>query len=164
MTKNEAKWQEYLKGYCRAKKEKKREANKRWAQAHPEKVREYSSRYRHAHPDKERARKQAYRETPMGRAIQLVKRYRQSDRETKRGECTLTAKWVVENIYTRRCLYCGESDWRVLGCDRKNNDKPHTPENVVCSCYMCNNKRGTMNILDFAYSIGAKDSDGLEMR
>lgn len=71
----------------------------------------------------------------------LVRRYRQSDLKYGRGECTLTAEWVENNIYTKECLYCGESDWHELGCDRIDNSKPHTPGNVVPCCKRCNERR-----------------------
>jgi hypothetical protein len=36
------------------------------------------------------------------------------------------------------CVYCGETDWHKLGCDRIDNSKPHSKDNVVCSCKDCN--------------------------
>ena len=80
------------------------------------------------------------RNTPLGRAKNMVKCLKQEDRKYERGECTITPEWVVANIFTSKCIYCGESDWLKLGCDRINNDLPHTPENVVCACRRCNEK------------------------
>ena len=94
--------------------------------------------------DKARDRKEYFKEynkTPMGRAVRLVAKYKQSDKKYNRGECTLTAKWVVDNIFPKPCIYCGESDWKKLGCDRIDNSKPHTPDNVVPCCEECNKKR-----------------------
>ena len=155
---------------------KRNEANKRWQQEHKEYYKEYYKRwqqehreerlesakqYRKEHQEERAEYDKQYHQTPYGRALHLINSYRQNDRKYNRGECTLTVKWMVDNIFTRSCLYCGESDWRKLGTDRINNSKPHTIENVVCCCKKCNDKRKKKDILDFAYSIGAKDSDGL---
>lgn len=144
------------------------EYGKRWKQENPEykkhwyqEHRENKKRWYQEHREERAEYKKRFYQTPYGRAQHLINAYRQSDRQLNRGECTLTAKWVVDNIFNRSCLYCGESDWRELGCDRIHNSKPHTIENVVCSCEKCNKKRKKMDILDYAYSIGAKDSDGI---
>lgn len=84
-----------------------------------------------------------YRENKLYRANQLINSYKRSDYEYSRGECTLTPEWIVENIFTSKCVYCECDDWTKLGCDRIDNFKPHTPDNVVCSCWACNTKRGT---------------------
>lgn len=89
------------------------------------------------------------RKTPMGRANYLVQSYRQSDNKFNRGECTLTSKWIVEHIFSQPCHYCGESDWTKIGCDRKDNSLPHTPDNVVPCCYACNCKKNTKNIDEY---------------
>ena len=82
-------------------------------------------------------------------ASALVRRYRQSDLLYNRGECTITAEWVEEHIYTSRCFYCGCDDWHLLGCDRINNLKPHTPENVVPCCKRCNELRQRRDFKSF---------------
>ena len=51
----------------------------------------------------------------------------------------VSSKWIVENIFSgQACIYCGDQDWTHLGCDRIDNSKPHTADNVVCSCGLCN--------------------------
>ena len=103
---------------------------------------EAQKRYRAAHKvelqkkNKENCRK--YYNTFSGRSRNLVHKYTQSDIEENRGDCTLTPVWIVENIFTSSCVYCGDSDWKHLGCDRIDNTLPHTPENCVCSCGICN--------------------------
>lgn len=81
-----------------------------------------------------------YRQTPMGRALYLLGDYKQKDKKYKRGKCTLTAQWIVENIFTQKCAHCGKTDWRELGCNRLNNSLPHTPDNVEPCCAECNMK------------------------
>ena len=88
------------------------------------------------------AKESIYRETKEGRANNLCGSYRQDDKLYNRGDCTLTKDWIIDNIFNTSCVYCGESDWRKLGCDRIDNTKAHTPENVVCACVYCNSKRG----------------------
>lgn len=90
-----------------------------------------------------------YHKTPMGRAVMLVNGYQQKDKKYKRGDCTITGKWVVENIFSKPCHYCGETDWTKIGCDRIDRLKPHTPDNVVPCCWKCNCKRHTKSYEEF---------------
>jgi hypothetical protein len=80
--------------------------------------------------------------TKEGRAYDLAKRYRALDAE--KGFDTsnnITAQWIIDNIFTQKCIYCGDADWKHLGADRIDNSKPHTPDNVVCACGICNGQR-----------------------
>ena len=135
-----------------------------WYQKNKEKIAEYRkvnkekiAEYRKANKDKISARmaeyyqankeriaekKAEYDATPIGRAAYLLRGYIRKDKKYKRGECTLTAQWIVDNIFTKPCHYCGETDWRKIGCDRIYNYKPHTMDNVVPCCTKCNRKRG----------------------
>ena len=94
-----------------------------------------------------------YYNTPLGRAKAMVSGLKRADEKAGRGECTLTEDWIMKNIFTSKCHYCRETDWRVLGCDRINNDLPHTPENVVCCCKSCNAKRGTIPFAVFVQRL-----------
>lgn len=77
-----------------------------------------------------------------GRANNLANAYKQLDRNARRGESTITPQWIMDNIFTSKCYWCGETDWRELGCDRILQHLPHTPDNVICSCGKCNVERG----------------------
>lgn len=79
-----------------------------------------------------------WRKTQIGRATSLLSAYRQADKKEKRGECTLTPQWIVENIFTQSCKHCSEKDWHNIGCNRLDESKPHTPENVEPCCLKCN--------------------------
>lgn len=92
--------------------------------------------------------------TPFGRAVNLLYAYKQKDKLYNRGECTLTADWIVEHIFNEPCHYCGESDWHELGCDRIDNSLPHTPDNVVPCCYHCNCKKHTTSYDEYMRLIG----------
>lgn len=73
------------------------------------------------------------------RAFSLATSYRKADQikgyDTKDN---VSGDWIMENIFASSCVYCGDSDWEHLGCDRIDNTKPHTPDNCICACRMCN--------------------------
>lgn len=78
-----------------------------------------------------------------GRANNLSNAYKQYDkRYLKLGLETVTPQWIMNNIFTSKCYWCGEDNWRELGCDRIHNFKPHSTDNVVCCCRKCNIERG----------------------
>lgn len=118
-----------------------RERVRKWREANHEKSMESNRKWAKANPDKVSEKIKNYYRTPIGRAIYLANTYRQNDKKHNRGECTLTSQWIINNIFSKSCIYCGETDWRKLGCDRIDNSLPHTPDNVVCSCWNCNNER-----------------------
>lgn len=83
-------------------------------------------------------RQVAYRKTPMGRASRLVGNYNQADKKANRCQGDLTAQWLVENILFKPCAHCGKEGWDVIGCNRLDNSKPHTKDNVEPCCEECN--------------------------
>lgn len=83
-----------------------------------------------------------YNATRDGKAITLKNRYINLDRE--KGFNTsdnITEEYIQDNILNSTCIYCGDSDWTHLGADRIDNSKPHTPDNCVCACGICNCER-----------------------
>lgn len=125
----------------------KSERNKKYYQANKEKLYEkragYFAEYYQSNKEKIAKRNAEYYSTPFGRADILLGRYKSNDKEHNRGECTLTAEWIIQNIFSEPCHYCGKTDWHELGCDRIDNSLPHTPDNVVPCCAECNKKRGS---------------------
>ena len=91
--------------------------------------------------------------TIEGRAISLYHRYKQKDIEHNRGENDLTAEWIAENILSKPCAHCGETDWHKIGCNRLDNSKPHTMDNVEPCCKECNDKLGNPPHKVYQYSI-----------
>ena len=83
-------------------------------------------------------RNKEWYKTIIGRASGLVNSYNQNDKKYGRGKGDITAKWIVENIFTKPCVHCGETDWHKLGCNRLDNSKPHTKDNVEPCCRKCN--------------------------
>ena len=161
---NKAEIAAYMKQYSAEHKDETTTYKKQWYQENKKKVLEQQKQYRAEHKE-ERAtyfkqyyqehkeehaeyRKQysaVYRSTHFGRAVHLASRYRASDKKHNRGECTVTPEWIVDNIFSGQCcVYCGETDWTKLGCDRKDNTKPHTTENCVPCCQKCNAKKKAM--------------------
>ena len=52
----------------------------------------------------------------------------------------MTTAWILENIFTKPCAHCGKEGWDVIGCNRLDNSKPHTMDNVEPCCFDCNRK------------------------
>lgn len=77
------------------------------------------------------------------RAHSLVQNYKKEDRKYNRGEGDLTAQWIMENIMFKPCAHCGKVGWDVIGCNRLDNSKPHTKDNVEPCCAECNHKLAT---------------------
>ena len=95
---------------------------------------EYAKEYRKKHPEYLLIR------NPMRRADYLLQAYKQKDKLRGRGNSDLTAKWLVENILFKPCAHCGKEGWDIIGCNRLDNSKPHTKDNVEPCCEDCNNK------------------------
>ena len=75
------------------------------------------------------------------RASKMVSSYRCKDK--KRGYVTdIDMEWFMQNISNKPCYYCGKIG--DIGCDRVDNKKGHTKDNVIPSCYICNVVRGDL--------------------
>lgn len=125
------------------------EYNAKYAENHKDKIAEKNAKYRAENPDYNAKWQKEYRKTPIGRAGCLAGAYDQSDIKYNRGKCTLTPIWIVDNIFPMPCHYCGAMGWEIMGCDRVDNSKPHTPENVVPCCAECNRRRGLKSYDEF---------------
>lgn len=98
---------------------------------------------RRIYTDEERKQRQTeavkrYRNTILGKANKLLHAYNELDRKYHRGVGDLTPEWIVDNILNKSCVHCGESDWHKLGCNRLDNTKPHSKDNVEPCCRECN--------------------------
>ena len=88
----------------------------------------------------------------------LYNAYCRHDKNAGRGECTLTAQWIVDNIFTQKCHWCPETDWTKIGCDRIDNSLPHTPDNVIPCCERCNKNRGRKTYEEYKKALRAKET------
>jgi len=88
------------------------------------------------------------------KAQELKYRCKRADKKKFGTDNDLDANWIIENIINSKCIYCGESDWNKLGCDRIDNSKPHTRDNIVCACGRCNIVRGDKFTVDEMKEIG----------
>ena len=130
-------------------KERELEQSKLYHEEHKKEIAEYLKQYQIDNNEKLRQYKKNYYEQMHGRALRLASHYRREDAKFQRGECTINEQWIIDNIFSKQCIYCGESDWHKLGCDRKDSSLPHTQENCVPSCLDCNRKKQTMSFDEY---------------
>lgn len=91
-------------------------------------------------------------QTKEGRASALLKAYNKADRDKGRGEGNLTVQWIIDNIFTKKCAHCEKIGWDVIGCNRLDNSKPHTKDNVEPCCEDCNKELG----LEYMHKLTSK--------
>lgn len=148
--KDPERFKEYGKKRYEEKKDTILEQQKEYRDAHKEEIKAYKEK------NKERTSKynKEYSKTPVARAHNLLSSYRQRDKAYNRGECTLTAEWIITNIFNQPCTYCHQDvGWEHIGCDRKDNALPHTPENCVPCCLSCNSKKGNMSYDEYMKKV-----------
>ena len=137
--KNKEKLKEYSKEYRSNNAEK----LKLYKDSHKEETKEYNRQYYLKRREEIIASKteynKTYAKTKMGRAQRQYQQYKRMDVRNGFDEAIdFDAKWIVDNIYSKTCTHCGESDWHKLGCNRLDNSKPHTIDNVEPCCFHCN--------------------------
>ena len=111
---------------------------KKWKENNPEKYKTSHRKYDEQNKEKKLEYQREWRKTPIGRATMLLSAYNTADRKMCRDKGDLTSDWIVENIFSKPCVHCGESDWHKIGCNRLDNSKPHTKDNVEPCCSICN--------------------------
>lgn len=87
---------------------------------------------------------------PIYRAKNLLCNYNRNDRNNGRGKGDLTWQWIIENIFTKPCAHCGKTGWDVIGCNRLDNSKPHTMDNVEPCCKKCNTILGNRDKCNYS--------------
>lgn len=70
------------------------------------------------------------------KASKMISSYKHKDRKNKTTICDIDIDWMINNIMTKPCIYCGDTN--RVGCDRIDNSKGHTKNNVVPCCFDCN--------------------------
>lgn len=95
------------------------------------------------------------------RAISLANGYKYLDKRSNIGVSSLTPKWIYDNILFKSCVHCGKTGWNVIGCNRLDNSKPHTMDNVEPCCLECNLKlEGEYYKDKFSKKVYQYDFDG----
>lgn len=103
----------------------------------------YNKRYYHTNKNKLQEKHNAYIKTPIGRANNLISSYRRTDKRDNYSETVdFDARWLLENILYKPCAHCGVEGWQIIGCNRLDNTKGHTKNNVEPCCVACNSKLG----------------------
>lgn len=73
------------------------------------------------------------------KASKMCSSYKIKDKK-RRFNYDLNTDWIIENILFKNCVYCNDNEF--IGCDRVDNNKGHTKDNVVPCCISCNTTRG----------------------
>lgn len=116
--------------------------NAAWYVKHKEKIKAYNTDYYANNKEKIKAYQAEWRDpqkTPLGFARHMVAQYRQMDRDRFGDDSnTITAEWFLENIAYQPCVHCGKQAIGLIGCNRLDNTKGHTIDNVEPCCLKCN--------------------------
>lgn len=86
------------------------------------------------------------------KASKMISTYKCLDKQRGFKVCDLNIDWMIENIMHKPCIYCG--DTKKIGCDRIDNDKGHTKNNVVPCCHDCNTVRNRLFSFDEMLVLG----------
>ena len=121
-------------------KEKELEQSKKYYDEHKDEISEYYKQYQEANSDKLKQYKKGFYSTMHGRALRLLGHYRREDKKYKRGECTLTEQWIIEDSarnehtsnqkqlsVTQRC-YKGDPEFEFIEAGR---DKLNYTSNIL---------------------------------
>lgn len=119
-------------------------------------------RYNRRHPEIHRLTVENWvkNHPERARAVRLLTNYKTEDKKANRGKGDLTSQWIVDNIFTQPCAHCGKTGWKIIGCNRLDNSKPHTMDNVEPCCEECNNELAHQEQRKIVYQY---DKNSLEL-
>ena len=104
----------------------------------------YDAEYYQSNKEKKAAYNADYRDPqthPMNWAKNMVAKYRQMDRDRGFGDKdTISVDYFIQHIANQPCAHCGVQGIGLIGCNRLDNTKPHTIDNVEPCCFKCNMK------------------------
>ena len=116
--------------------------NAKWRNLNKEKIAEYQAKWQNLNKEKIAEYQAEWynpQTHPLNWAKSIVKNYKKMDRE--RGfdpNQTISAEWFLQNIAYRPCAHCGLQAIGLIGCNRLDNTKGHTIDNVEPCCFKCN--------------------------
>lgn len=96
--------------------------------------------------------KNATKDNIRTKASKMISAYKNKDKKNGTDICDITIEWMIDNIINQPCIYCGDTN--RVGCDRIDNDRGHTMDNVVPCCYECNCARNNNFSFDEMKIIG----------
>ena len=82
----------------------------------------------------------------------MISSYKAKDAKNGLNVCDIDIDWMIDNILTQNCVYCGDNN--RVGCDRINNNLGHTKNNVVPCCIECNVARNNYFTFDEMKILG----------
>lgn len=85
------------------------------------------------------------------KASKMMSSYRHTDK-VKGYNNDLDMDFMINEIFDNPCSYCGTLE--KVGCDRLDNSKGHTKDNVVPACYECNTLRKDLFTFEEMKKIG----------
>lgn len=86
------------------------------------------------------------------KASKMISSYKIKDAKNGMALCDIDIDWMIDNILTMPCVYCGDN--KRIGCDRIDNSKGHTKDNVVPCCIECNTARNNYFTYDEMRRLG----------
>ena len=92
-------------------------------------------------------------ETIRAKASKMISAYTVKDTKNGTTICDIDIDWMIENILLKPCVYCG--DTHRVGCDRIDNSRGHTKDNVVPCCVECNTAKNNYFSYDEMRRLGA---------
>ena len=130
---------QYLKEWIAKNKERFNEIQQK-SRKKSERHKEYEKEFKETHKDWKHNWDKEYQQTLKGTANRRIQAYKRQDERNGFGKDSVDfdSEWLIENILLKPCTHCGESDWHKIGCNRLDNSKPHTKDNVEPCCRKCN--------------------------
>lgn len=156
---NKEKLKAYRKNYYEENKEYFSLKGKERYEQNKEVIKERVKEYTESHLEEVRGYKRKYQQTKKGRSKKMSNTYKRIDIDKGfDGDNTISGEWIETNIFTTHCVYCGNSNWKHLGCDRIDNTKGHIEGNIVCACGICNVERQHHNLTVEEFKIYRKNN------
>ena len=100
--------------------------------------------------------------TDRVKASKMISSYKRKDYKNQTSICDIDIDWMINNIMTKPCVYCGDTN--RVGCDRIDNSKGHTKDNVVPCCFDCNCARNNNFSHEEMFIIGKTIAKIKELR